>query len=126
MDQIRLGLIGENISGLGRRLYIVLQRPSSILRFPMTLSFHLAKALISRSASHMCGIWACRGSMLHFHSSSAPFEQAMIEDNATRNLGAVNTLRFVSSGIIGYNTDYSGFKRPMSRKGEKIFPVRLL
>ena len=111
MDQIRLGLIGDNIS---QSWAPALHRLAA-----SQLNIELSYDLIIPS-HHGLDFEECLTHARHLGFSGVnvtlsfkqrAFEHAKIEDNATRNLGAVNTLLFISSGIFGYNTDYSGFKK---------------
>ena len=97
MDQIRLGLIGDNISES--------RAPARHRLAASQLNIELSCDLIIPSqqgldfeerlthARHL----GLSGVNVTLPFKQRAFEQAKIEDNATRNLGAVNTLRFVSS-----------------------------
>ena len=111
MDRIRLGLIGDNISAswapaLHRLAASQLDiKLSYDLIIPARQGLDFEECLAQARHSGLSGV------NVTLPYKQRAFEQATIEDDATRNLGAVNTLQFVPSGIIGSNTDYSGFKK---------------
>ena len=97
MNQIRLGLIGDNISEFrAPALHRLAASQLNIeLSYDLMISSHqgLDFEECLTHARHL----GLSGVNVTLPFKQRAFEQARIEDNATRNLGAVNTLRFVSS-----------------------------
>ena len=111
MDRIRLGLIGDNISKSRAPALHRLAASQLDIELSYDLIIPARQGLDFEECLTHARHLGLSGVNVTLPFKQRAFEQAKIEDNATRNLGAVNTLRFVSSGIIGYNTDYSGFKK---------------
>lgn len=111
MDQIRLGLIGDTTSESRARVLHRLAASQLNIELSYDLIIPSHQGLDAEECLTHARHLGLSGVNVTLPFKQRAFEQAKIEDNATRNLGAMNTSRFVSSGIIGYNTDYSGFKK---------------
>ena len=109
MDRVRLGLIGDNIvksraPALHRYAAAQLNIDLSYdLIIPANEGLNFEQCLAAARQSGLVGVNVTLPYKQH------AFGQTTIEDEATYRLGAVNTVRFTSSGMLGFNTDYSGF-----------------
>lgn len=111
MNRVKLGLIGDNISesrapALHRHAAGQLNIDLSYdLIIPANEGMNFEQCLARASQAGLVGVNVTLPYKQH------AFAQATIQDDATRRLGAVNTVLFTSSAMLGFNTDYTGFKR---------------
>ncbi len=124
---IKLGLIGRGIGrSLAPRLH---ERLGELHDLAVTYepidadalnAFDPVAEMASRQAAGYAGL-----------NITHPFKQTIAEavdpaDDRIRRIGAVNTVIFQDDGRIGYNTDFSGFKRAFADRMEGTAPGRVL
>jgi len=111
MDRVKLGLIGDNIAGsrapaLHRQAAAQINLDLSYdLIIPAVEGLDFEQCLAKARQSGMAGV------NVTLPYKQEAFRHATIESDAVRRLGAVNTISFTAAGMMGFNTDYSGFKR---------------
>ncbi|WP_049802360.1 shikimate dehydrogenase family protein [Mesorhizobium opportunistum] len=108
-SRIRLGLIGDNIK---RSRSPDLHRLAGRL-CGLDVSYDL---FVPRDMgkSFDAAFEACRDSGVHGVNVTYPYKEiavakAVVGDDATRRIGAINTVVFEAAGPLGHNTDHSGF-----------------
>ena len=97
MNQIRLGLIGDNISEFWAPALHRLAASQLNIELSYDLMTPSHQGLDFEECLTHARHLGLSGVNVTLPFKQRAFEQARIEDNATRNLGAVNTLLFVAS-----------------------------
>jgi shikimate dehydrogenase len=111
---IRLGLVGDNIA--------LSESPAlhrfSGQQFGVDVTYDL---LVPRNRKQSCEniLDACKANGYHGLNITYPYkklvsEKVQVPDPIVRAMGAVNTVIFTPDRMLGFNTDYSGFKAAYS------------
>ena len=110
----RFGLVGKNIDYSFSRSYFTNKFVELGLNNHVYENFDLQQIedfpSVLRTYNDLCGL-----------NVTIPYKEVVIPyldeiDAEASEIGAVNTIRFTSRGLIGYNTDVFGFKEAISTK----------
>lgn len=109
MPDLRLGLIGDNISR--SKAPLLHQLAGKLMGLDVRYDRLIPKDL-GRDFDGVfedCGKEGYRGINVTYPYKERVVPKVRIDDSLVRALGAINTVVFASDGPTGHNTDYSGF-----------------
>jgi len=109
MDNLKLGLIGDNIAASqAPRLH---RLAGELVGLRVTYD-RLVPQELGRTFDEVfdaCGAEGYDGINVTYPYKELAAAKVAIDESLVRQMGAVNTVLFASGGPRGYNTDYSGF-----------------
>lgn len=119
-NKFRFGLIGKNINYSFSRVFFTKKFKN------LKLDQYTYENFDFQEINELENVLATNKNIKGFNVT-IPYKEAVIPylhhlDAIAKEIGAVNTIKFTPNGLIGYNTDYYGFKKaiePLLKKDHK-------